>query len=94
MNLIAIAEVAAVYEALRRSSTVAQQVEDPLLSLLRLGLLLWQGFDSWPGNSPMPWCGQKKKKKKKKSPGLHRLYWCTVLVQFGGKNNNKAVINL
>lgn len=63
MNLIAIAEVAAVYEALRRSSTVAQQVEDPLLSLLRLGLLLWQGFDSWPGNSPMPWCGQKKKKK-------------------------------
>ena len=66
MNLIAIAEVAAVYEALRRSSTVAQQVEDPLLSLLRLGLLLWQGFDSWPGNSPMPWCGQKKKKKKKK----------------------------
>ena len=30
-------------------------VEDPVLSLQQLGLLLWCGFDPWPGNFRMPW---------------------------------------
>ena len=29
-------------------------------------LLLWQEFNLWPGNFPMPWARPKKKKKKKK----------------------------
>ena len=32
------------------SSHGAQQVKDPVLSLDRLGLLLWLGFDPWPRN--------------------------------------------
>ena len=32
------------------SSLVAQLVKDPALSLLWLGLLLWRGFSSCPGN--------------------------------------------
>ena len=34
-----------------QSSLVAQWVKDPALSLLWLWLLLWQGFNPWPGNS-------------------------------------------
>ena len=34
---------------LRRSLGV-QQVKDPVLSLQRLGSLLWCRFDPWPGN--------------------------------------------
>ena len=30
-----------------------------MLSLQRLGLLLWQGFDSWPGNFHMLWAQPK-----------------------------------
>ena len=37
------------------SSLVAQQVRNPALSLLQLGLLLWCGFDPWPRNFHMPW---------------------------------------
>ena len=44
-----------------------QQVKDPVLSLQQLGLLLWCGFNPWPGNFHMPWV--QKKKKKKKFPG-------------------------
>ena len=36
-----------------RSSLVAQQVKDLAWSLLWLGLLLWLGFDPWPGNFHM-----------------------------------------
>ena len=45
---------------------MAQQVKDPVLSLLCLSSLLWHGFNLWPGNFCMPWAWQKKKKKKKK----------------------------
>ena len=38
-------------------------VKDSVLSLLWLGLLLWLGFDSWPGNFHMLQDGLKKKKK-------------------------------
>ena len=48
--------------AIRWSSPVAQQVKDPALSLQRLGLLLWRGFDPWPGKFHVPWVQQKKKK--------------------------------
>ena len=34
------------------SSLVARQVKDLALSLLWLGLLLWYGFDPWPGEVP------------------------------------------
>ena len=33
-----------------RSSLMAQQGKDPALSLWQLRLLLWYGFDPWPGN--------------------------------------------
>ena len=39
---------------------MVQQVRDPALSLQQLGLLLWRGFDPWPGNFHMPWVWQKK----------------------------------
>ena len=35
-------------------SLVAQRVKYPVLSLQRLGSLLWPGFDPWPGNCHMP----------------------------------------
>ena len=41
---------------------MAQQVKDPALSLLWLGLLLWHGFVPWPGNFCMPPVGLKRKK--------------------------------
>ena len=44
---------------------MAQWVRDLALSLLWLGLLLWHGFDPWPGNFHMLCMWQKKKKKKK-----------------------------
>ena len=34
---------------------LAQWVKDPALPLLWLRLLLWRGFDPWPGNFHMPW---------------------------------------
>ena len=44
---------------------MAQQVKDSVLSLQQLGLLLWCGFDPWPGNSHVPQAQPKRKKKKK-----------------------------
>ena len=37
-----------------RRFLVAQQVKDPALTLLWLGLQLWHGCDPWPGNFCMP----------------------------------------
>ena len=45
-----------------RSSPVVQWVKDPPLSLPWLSLLLWCGFDLWPGNFEACRHGQKKKK--------------------------------
>ena len=42
-----------------RSSLVAQQIEDLVLSLL------WRKFDPWPGNFCMPWAQPEKKERKK-----------------------------
>ena len=42
---------------------MVQQVKDLVVSLQWLGLLLWSGFDPWPGNSHMPWAWLKKKKR-------------------------------
>ena len=39
---------------------MAQQIKDPALSLLWLGLLVWRGFDPWPRNFHMPWAEAKK----------------------------------
>ena len=39
-----------------------QQVKDLMLSLLCLGLLLWRGFEPWPGDVHMPWVWLKKQK--------------------------------
>ena len=33
-----------------RSPSVAQQVKDPMVSLLLLRSLLWHEFSPWPGN--------------------------------------------
>ena len=57
---------------------VAQQVKDPVLSLLWLSLLLWVGFNPWPQNFCMPRTPpktnkQKKKKKKKKALNISSL---------------------
>ena len=41
---------------------MAQQVKDLTLSLQQLGLLLWHGFDPWPGNSHLLQVKQKIKK--------------------------------
>ena len=43
---------------------MAQQVKDPALSLPWLRMLLWCGFDSWPGNFCIMQAQTKKKKKK------------------------------
>ena len=57
------------------SSLVAQQVKDPALSVLWLGLpshycgiglLLWHRLDPWLGNFHMPW--EQPKKEKAPSP--------------------------
>ena len=45
----------------RELSCVAQHVKDLVLSLQRLGLLLWCRFDSWPRNFHMPQAWPKKK---------------------------------
>ena len=37
-------------------------VKDPVLSLQRLGSLLWCGFDPWPWNFHMPWVDGAKNK--------------------------------
>ena len=39
----------------KRSSLMAQQVKDPVLSLLWLRSLLWSRFDPWLGNFCMLW---------------------------------------
>ena len=44
-----------VYKVLLGSSLVAQHVKDPALSPQQLGLLLWRGFDPWPGNFHVLW---------------------------------------
>ena len=47
-----------------RSSLVAQQVNDLVMSLLQLRLLLWLRFNPRPGNFHMLWVQPKRKKKK------------------------------
>ena len=42
---------------------MAQQVNDPVLSLLWLRSLLWLGFDPWPQEIPHAKGAAKKKKK-------------------------------
>ena len=54
----------------KRSSLVAPQVKDLALVLLWLRLLLWHGFDPWPGNFQVlqvrPYQKSKREKKKEK----------------------------
>ena len=50
---------------------VAQQVKDPVLSLLWFRSLLWQRLDPWPRNFCM--LGAKKKKKRKLSQRLSHI---------------------
>ena len=49
---------------------VSQWVKDLALSLLWLWLLLWFGFDPWPGNFHMPQMQPKKKINKAIGKGL------------------------
>ena len=44
---------------------MVQWVKDLVVSLQQLRMLLWHGFDSWPGNFHMPMAWLKKIKKKK-----------------------------
>ena len=53
------------------SSLVAQQVENPALSLQRLRSLLWCGFNPWPET----YCGCSQKKKK--NAGVPTVYVST-----------------
>ena len=53
---------------------MAQQVKDPALSLLWLGLLLWDRFNPWPRNFLMPWTQPKTNKQK-------TLYFCFFLIK-------------
>ena len=48
------------------SSLVAQQVKDPVLSLLWIEPHLWQGFNPWTWIQHAEDAAKKKKKKKKK----------------------------
>ena len=59
-----------------RCSLVSQQVKNPALSLLSLGLLLWHGFDPWSRNFCLPWAQPKKKKKKKQTPLKNFKFSC------------------
>ena len=52
---------------------MAQQVKELALSLLWRGLLLWQGFDHWPGNFLMLWMQPKKKKERERQNVLTDL---------------------
>ena len=47
------------------SSLVVQSAKDLVLLLQQPRLLLWHGFDPWPGNFHMPWARPGKKKKKR-----------------------------
>ena len=40
---------------------MAQQVKDPVLSLMWLWFLLWRGFHPWPCEVHMPWMVPEKK---------------------------------
>ena len=61
-----------------RSSLVAQCVKDLVL------LLLWHGFDPWPGNVYMLWMWPKKKKKKTQ---VGSSWVCLCLNRWLVKNN-------
>ena len=50
-----------------RDSFMEQWVKDPVLSLQRLGSLLWCGFNPWPGKFHISWAHTARGKKKKKS---------------------------
>ena len=52
-------------EQYHRSSLVAQQVKDPLLSLGWFRSLLWYGFNPWPRNFHMPWTWTKKRERER-----------------------------
>ena len=52
------------------SSLVAQQVKDPVLSLLHLGSLLWHRLHPWPG---IPHAAGTAKKKKTPIPDVEIL---------------------
>ena len=54
-----------------QSSLVVQQVKDPALPLLWLGLLLWCRFDPWPRNFHMPWVQLKQTNKQKTAMRYH-----------------------
>ena len=62
---------------------MAQCIKDLSLSLLWLWLLLWCGFDPWPGNFRMlPKEKRKEKKRKEKKiveakEGIQKNYMCT-----------------
>ena len=79
---------------LASSSLVAQQVKDPVLSLLWLWLLLWHRSSPWPGNLACHGlCQQKLKKKKKKKITQYLVFgtrglFFTTLVHF--KDSEKS----
>ena len=62
------------FKTLPRSSIVAQQVKNPVLSLQWLGSLLWHMFNPWLGNFHILWaCGNKTKQNKNKNKNTKKL---------------------
>lgn len=61
-----------------REFSVAQWVKNLALSLQRLRVLLWCGFDPRPGNFHMPRAWPKKREKKKKTVSM---YMCISISQ-------------
>ena len=59
-----------------------QWVKNLGLSLQQPGSLLRHGFNPWPRNFQVLWCGQKKKKKKKKNQLGSYLCWvkCNLVI--------------
>ena len=58
---------------------MAQWVKDLALSLLWLWLLLWLGFDPWPGNFHMLQVWPKNKRQKQKQKSITHPCFCISL---------------
>ena len=68
-------------------SSFVCQVKDLALSQQWLGLLLWCGFNPWPGDIRMPWMWSKKKKSLQTINAGEGTEKMKPFYTFGGKVN-------